>query len=180
MMAAAATNGEVLVDNVRMDHMMAVVDKLREIGIDVDKSNGGVNVASARHLEPTDVTTQPYPGFPTDLQAQLLTLLCLADGNSAITEKIFPDRFMHVAELLRMGADIRKEGPTAIVTGVKKLVACRSWPATCGPPRPWSSPAWSPRARPPSSASTTSTAATRPSRTNSARSARTSPASPND
>ena len=122
MMAAAATNGEVLVDNVRMDHMMAVVDKLREIGIDVDKSNGGVNVASARHLEPTDVTTQPYPGFPTDLQAQLLTLLCLADGNSAITEKIFPDRFMHVAELLRMGADIRKEGPTAIVTGVKKLV----------------------------------------------------------
>jgi UDP-N-acetylglucosamine 1-carboxyvinyltransferase len=122
MIAAAVTNGEVLVDNVRMDHMMAVVDKLREIGIDVQKSNGGVNVASARRLEPTDVTTQPYPGFPTDLQAQLLTLLCLADGNSAITEKIFPDRFMHVAELLRMGADIRKEGPTAIVTGVKKLV----------------------------------------------------------
>ena len=108
-----------------MDHMMAVVDKLREIGIDVQKSNGGVNVASARRLEPTDVTTQPYPGFPTDLQAQLLTLLCLADGNSAITEKIFPDRFMHVAELLRMGADIRKEGPTAIVTGVKKLVGAR-------------------------------------------------------
>ena len=122
MIAAAVTNGEVLVDNVRMDHMMAVVDKMREIGIDVQKSNGGVNVASARRLEPTDVTTQPYPGFPTDLQAQLLTLLCLADGNSAITEKIFPDRFMHVAELLRMGADIRKEGPTAIVTGVKKLV----------------------------------------------------------
>jgi UDP-N-acetylglucosamine 1-carboxyvinyltransferase len=122
MVAAAATNGEVLVDNVRLDHMMAVVDKLREIGVDVEKSNGGVNIASARHLEPTDVTTQPYPGFPTDLQAQLLTLLCLADGNSAITEKIFPDRFMHVAELLRMGADIRKEGPTAIVTGVKTLV----------------------------------------------------------
>lgn len=122
MMAAAATNGEVLVENVRLDHMMAVVDKLREIGVDVDKSNGGVNVASARHLEPTDATTQPYPGFPTDLQAQLLTLLCLADGNSAITEKIFPDRFMHVAELLRMGANIRKEGPIAIVTGVKKLV----------------------------------------------------------
>ena len=63
------------------------------------------------------MTTQPYPGFPTDLQAQLMALLCLADGNSVITEKIFPDRFMHVAELVRMGANIRKEGPTAIVDG---------------------------------------------------------------
>jgi len=79
-------------------------------------------VASAGRLSPVDVTTQPYPGFPTDLQAQLLALLCLADGNSAITEKIFPDRFMHVAELLRMGANIRKEGPTAIVTGVGQLI----------------------------------------------------------
>jgi len=68
------------------------------------------------------VTTQPYPGFPTDLQAQIMTLLCLADGNSVITDKVFPDRFMHVAELLRMGARIRKEGPTAIVTGVKRLI----------------------------------------------------------
>jgi UDP-N-acetylglucosamine 1-carboxyvinyltransferase len=79
-------------------------------------------VASARRLSPVDVTTQPYPGFPTDLQAQLLALLCLAEGNSAITEKIFPDRFMHVAELLRMGANIRKEGPTAIVTGTAQLI----------------------------------------------------------
>jgi len=82
----------------------------------------GVAVSSARHLEPTAVTTQPYPGFPTDLQAQLMALLCLADGNSVMTEKIYPDRFMHVAELGRMGANIRKEGPTAIVTGVRKLV----------------------------------------------------------
>ena len=88
----------------------------------VEKINGSVVAHSARHLQPVDVTTQPYPGFPTDLQAQLMALLCLADGNSAITEKIFPDRFMHVAELLRMGADIRKEGPTTIVTGVKKLI----------------------------------------------------------
>jgi UDP-N-acetylglucosamine 1-carboxyvinyltransferase len=69
-----------------------------------------------------DVTTQPYPGFPTDLQAQLMTLLCMADGNSAVTEKIFPDRFMHVAELTRMGADIHKEGPTAIIRGVRQLI----------------------------------------------------------
>jgi len=122
LIAAALTNGEVTVSNIRMDHMVAVVDKLREIGVVVEPDDGGVTAASARRLEPTDVTTQPYPGFPTDLQAQLMVLLCLADGNSAITEKIFPDRFMHVAELLRMGANIRKEGPTAIVTGVKRLI----------------------------------------------------------
>ena len=122
MIAAAATNGEVTMSNVRLDHLMAVVDKLREIGVTVERDNGSAVVSSARRLEPADVTTQPYPGFPTDLQAQLLTLLCLADGNSAITERIYPDRFMHVAELLRMGASIRKEGPTAIVTGVKKLI----------------------------------------------------------
>jgi UDP-N-acetylglucosamine 1-carboxyvinyltransferase len=101
---------------------MAVIDKLREIGVIVETSNGGVSVSCSRHLEPADVTTQPYPGFPTDLQAQAMALLCLADGNSVITEKIYPDRFIHVAELLRMGANIRKEGPTAIVTGVKRLI----------------------------------------------------------
>jgi UDP-N-acetylglucosamine 1-carboxyvinyltransferase len=122
MVAAAITNGEVALSHCRIDHMLAVVDKLREIGVIVEAADGGAMVASARRLDPTDVTTQPYPGFPTDLQAQLTALLCLADGNSAITEKIFPDRFMHVAELLRMGADIRKEGPTAIVTGVRRLV----------------------------------------------------------
>ncbi len=122
MIVAAMSNGEVTLSNVRLDHMLAVADKLRQIGVTVDSDNGKVVVSSARRLEPTDMTTQPYPGFPTDLQAQLVALLTLADGNSAITEKIFPDRFMHVAELLRMGADIRKEGPTAIVTGVKRLV----------------------------------------------------------
>jgi UDP-N-acetylglucosamine 1-carboxyvinyltransferase len=123
ILAAAMTNGEVHLDNIRLDHLLALTDKLREIGVAVERDgNGTVAASSRRHLKATDVTTQPYPGFPTDLQAQLLALLCLADGNSAITEKIFPDRFMHVAELLRMGANIRKEGPTAIVTGVKKLV----------------------------------------------------------
>ena len=122
MMAAAITNGEVRLENVRLDHMMAVVDKLRRIGVIVKADGQAAVVSSSRHLEPADVTTQPYPGFPTDLQAQLTTLFCLADGNSAITEKIYPDRFMHVAELLRMGANIRKEGPTAIVTGVKHLI----------------------------------------------------------
>ncbi|MCD6304366.1 MAG: UDP-N-acetylglucosamine 1-carboxyvinyltransferase [Planctomycetes bacterium] len=122
MIAAAMTNGEVTLRNVRLDHMLAVADKLREIGVILEPAGEGIVVSSSRHLEPTDVTTQPYPGFPTDLQAQLMSLLCLADGNSAITEKVFPDRFMHVAELMRMGANIRKEGPTAIVTGVKRLI----------------------------------------------------------
>jgi UDP-N-acetylglucosamine 1-carboxyvinyltransferase len=122
MIAGAITNGEIELDNVRLDHLLAVVDRLRAIGVDVVRSNGGAIVSSGRRLSPADVVTQPYPGFPTDLQAQLMTLLCLADGNSAIIEKIFPDRFMHVPELTRMGADIRKEGPVAIVTGVRNLI----------------------------------------------------------
>lgn len=122
MMAAAITNGDVTLTNCRLDHLLAVVDRLRAIGINIERVDGGVQVSSSRRLEPTTVTTQPYPGFPTDLQAQVMSLLCLADGNSIITEKIFPDRFVHVAELSRMGASLRKEGPVVIVEGVKRLV----------------------------------------------------------
>jgi UDP-N-acetylglucosamine 1-carboxyvinyltransferase len=125
MVAAAITNGEVALHNVRLNHMVAVTDRLRAIGVNVEQKNGAVLVSSSRHLEPTDVTTLPYPGFPTDMQAQLMCLLCLADGNSAVTEKIYPDRFMHVAELGRMGCQIRKEGSTAIIQGVKKLTGAR-------------------------------------------------------
>ena len=82
-----------------------------------------LRVSSRRRLDPVDITALPYPGFPTDLQAQLMALLALADGNSVITEKIFPDRFMHVAELNRMAANLRKEGPSVIIAGVKKLIA---------------------------------------------------------
>jgi UDP-N-acetylglucosamine 1-carboxyvinyltransferase len=81
-----------------------------------------VRVTSDRILHPVEVTTQPHPGFPTDLQAQLMTVLCLADGNSVITEKIFPDRFLHVAELTRMGASVIRHGPTVVISGVRKLV----------------------------------------------------------
>ncbi|MBN1491087.1 MAG: UDP-N-acetylglucosamine 1-carboxyvinyltransferase [Phycisphaerae bacterium] len=122
MVAAAITNGELELANCRLDHLGAVVDRLRHIGVTVERDNGVAVVASTRRLEPADVTTQPYPGFPTDLQAQLMVLLSLADGNSVITEKIFPDRFMHVAELNRMGAMLRKEGPTVIVEGVRHLI----------------------------------------------------------
>jgi UDP-N-acetylglucosamine 1-carboxyvinyltransferase len=123
MVASAITNGDLTIENCRLDHLMAFVDRLAAIGVNVEKNERGVTVSSARRLEPVDVTTQPFPGFPTDLQAQLMALLCLADGNSVMTEKIFPDRFLHVAELSRMGAHLRKEGPTVIVQGVKRLIA---------------------------------------------------------
>jgi UDP-N-acetylglucosamine 1-carboxyvinyltransferase len=121
MVAAAITNGEIKLENCRLDHLMAFVDRLAAVGVEVEKKGELVIVSSARRLEPIEVVTQPFPGMPTDLQAQLMTLLCLADGNSIITEKIFPDRFMHVPELNRMGAHLHKEGPTVIVQGVKRL-----------------------------------------------------------
>ncbi|MBS3820324.1 MAG: UDP-N-acetylglucosamine 1-carboxyvinyltransferase [Planctomycetes bacterium] len=122
ILAGAITNGDITVANARVDHLLAVTDKLHEVGVQVETAGEGLAVGTDRFLRPVDVTTQPYPGFPTDLQAQLMALLCLAEGNSAITEKIFPDRFLHLAELLRMGANIRKEGPVAIVTGAGELI----------------------------------------------------------
>jgi UDP-N-acetylglucosamine 1-carboxyvinyltransferase len=114
--------------------MAAVLDRLAAVGVQVepvagthhagDDDNGlrqTVRIASNRRLEPVAVTTQPHPGFPTDLQAQIMALLCMADGNSIITEKIFPDRFLHVAELLRMGANLVRNGPSVMVSGVRQL-----------------------------------------------------------
>ncbi len=123
MVAAAITSGELHLQNCQLDDMMAVVDKLRNIGITIDAEADGCVVTRSKRIKTADITTQPYPGFPTDLQAQLMALLSLADGNSVIIEKIFPDRFMHVAELNRMAANLRKEGPAVIVAGVKKLIA---------------------------------------------------------
>jgi len=123
MVAAAITEGRLRLKNCRLDHMMAVVDKLRRIGVTVEVSGDGCEVSCNSPIRPIDITTQPYPGFPTDLQAQFMALLALAEGNSVIVEKVFPDRFMHVAELNRMAADLRKEGPAVIVAGVEKLIA---------------------------------------------------------
>lgn len=123
MVAAAITASELQVQNCRLDDMMAVVHKLRGIGVTVEPAGDGCTVALPGPLKTADITTQPYPGFPTDLQAQFMALLSLADGNSVIIEKIFPDRYMHMAELNRMAANLRKEGPTVIVAGVKKLIA---------------------------------------------------------
>ena len=122
MVAAAITEGELRLENCRLDDMMAVVDKLRNIGVTIDKLGDGCVVTRAGPIRTADITTQPYPGFPTDLQAQLMAFLALGEGNSVITEKIFPDRFMHVAELNRMAANLRKEGSMVIIAGVKKLM----------------------------------------------------------
>jgi UDP-N-acetylglucosamine 1-carboxyvinyltransferase len=123
MVAAAITAGKLHLHNCRLDDMMAVVDKLRNVGVTIDAAGDGCIVTRTGHIKPGDITTQPYPGFPTDLQAQFMALLSLAEGNSVIIEKVFPDRFMHVAELNRMAANLRKEGPAVIAAGVKKLIA---------------------------------------------------------
>ncbi|MGA3066168.1 MAG: UDP-N-acetylglucosamine 1-carboxyvinyltransferase [Tepidisphaeraceae bacterium] len=122
MIAAAITNGELELRNCKLDHLIAVTDRLEDVGIRVESENQStLHISSSRRLNPVEMTTQPYPGFPTDLQAQLMALLCLADGISVVSERIFPDRFQHVGELNRLGARIRKEGPTAIIQGVKEL-----------------------------------------------------------
>jgi len=125
--AAAVTNGDVRIENVPLDALTAVTDRLEAVGVNVepldvtDRMRAAVAVSTARRLEPITVTTQPYPGYPTDLQAQLMALLTLADGNSIVTEKVFPERFLHVAELSRMGAQLYRQGPTVMVIGVRRL-----------------------------------------------------------
>jgi UDP-N-acetylglucosamine 1-carboxyvinyltransferase len=123
MVAAAITAGRLRLRNCRLEHLLAVVDRLERIGVTIEPTEDGCVVTRTATIRPTDITTQPYPGFPTDLQAQLMAMLALAEGNSVITEKIFPDRFMHVAELNRMAANLRKEGPSVIVAGVDRLIA---------------------------------------------------------
>lgn len=130
MIAAAITNGSLVLDNCPADALMAAVDVLGRIGVHIRPADGApadpmrtsVEVTCERRLQPAQVTTQPHPGFPTDLQAQLMALLSLADGNSVITERIYPQRFLHVAELTRMGAQLFRQGPTVVVSGVRELV----------------------------------------------------------
>lgn len=119
--AAAATNGEVTLHGARADHLHAVLDKLREAGVKVERSGSKITVKRGGRLKPVDITTLPYAGFPTDAQAQMMVLMTLTPGISIITERIFESRFMHVSELARLGADIAIEGPSAIVKGGKPL-----------------------------------------------------------
>ena len=119
--AAACTNGEVTIHGARADHMHAVLDKLREAGVKVERLGPSLKISRGGKLKPVDITTLPYSGFPTDAQAQIMVLMALTPGISIITERIFESRFMHVSELARLGADIAIEGPSAIVKGGKPL-----------------------------------------------------------
>ena len=119
--AAAVTNGEVKIKGARADHIHAVIDKLEEAGVVVERRGADLVVRRGRQLKSSDVTTLPYSGFPTDVQAQMMALMTMAPGISIITERIFESRFMHVSELTRLGADIQIEGPSAIVKGGRPL-----------------------------------------------------------
>ncbi len=121
-MAVAATGGDVLLDNARPDLLESALDVLSGAGVELTVTNRGLRVVrNGARLAPVDVETEPFPGFPTDLQAQLMALMARADGQSRIRETIFENRFMHVQELARLGADIELEGDTALVTGVNTL-----------------------------------------------------------
>ncbi|MDD5556939.1 MAG: UDP-N-acetylglucosamine 1-carboxyvinyltransferase [bacterium] len=121
MIAAAVTGGEVMILGARPDHLRAVIEALEEAGAAVAVRRGGVAVRGGGRRRVVDVATHPYPGFPTDLQAQMTALMTVSPGISVITEKVFPDRFLHVPELNRMGARIAIEGSSAIVRGVRAL-----------------------------------------------------------
>ena len=121
MAAVAVTRGCVTIEDCRPDHVGAVIDVLRQAGVKIAAGDGMITIEARRRLKPVEVTIAPFPGFPTDMQAQLMALMTVSGGISAITETIFENRFMHVPELQRLGADIRLEGNTAIVKGVPQL-----------------------------------------------------------
>ncbi len=121
MVAAAITGGEIKIHNMRLDHLDALVFKLQDTGVEISHKENVVRVKGPRKIKSVNIKTRPYPGFPTDMQAQMMALMTVADGTSVISENIFENRFMHVSELLRFGADIIIEGNSATVKGVKRL-----------------------------------------------------------
>lgn len=121
IIAAAMAGGDVVVDNVLSEHLKPLLAKLGEAGVKVIKDIDSVRVISDGHIHSTDIKTLPYPGFPTDLQAQFMAMMTIGDGTSTVTETVFENRFMHVGELRRMGANIEVEGRKAIVHGVPFL-----------------------------------------------------------
>jgi UDP-N-acetylglucosamine 1-carboxyvinyltransferase len=121
MVAGAITNGDIFLEGAKIEHLKDVVDKLRSSGIKIESENGGVRVKGCKKIHPVDVITHPHPGFPTDMQAQFMVLALKAQGKSIITESIFENRYMHVPELVRMGADIQINGRTATINGPAEL-----------------------------------------------------------
>ena len=121
MVAAAITKGDITIENVIMDHLKPVVAKLKEAGCEVEEMENSVRVIGPEVIQPIDIKTLPHPGFPTDVQSQFMAMLTVSSGTSTVIETVFENRFMHVAEFNRMGADIKIEGRSAIVKGVNKL-----------------------------------------------------------
>ena len=124
MVAAAITGGDILLKNVLFEHLKPLVAKLKEAGVTIEEDVDQIRVTASGVLRAVDVKTLPYPGFPTDMQAQFMALMTVTEGSSVISETVFENRFMHVDELKRMGASIRVDGRIAMVDGVKKLTGC--------------------------------------------------------
>jgi len=123
MIAAAMTNGEITINGCRPEHLAAVIERLQSVGAELEKVGDGLRVRGPGTIKSVDVKTMPFPGFPTDLQAQFMAMMCIASGSSVIKETIFENRFIHVSELKRMGADIKINGPHALVRGKARLLA---------------------------------------------------------
>lgn len=121
MIASAITGGDIVIKGANVEHIGAVIDKLQCAGLKITDTKEGLRVKTIRSLRPVDVTTLPYPGFPTDMQAQMMALMSITKGISVITEKVYPERYMHVSELARMGGQVMLEGPSAIIKGVPRL-----------------------------------------------------------
>lgn len=122
MIAAAITGGEVMIEGAIADHLAPVISKLEEMGVDIVASDAGVYVRASKELKSVDVKTLPHPGFPTDMQSQMMALLLTSEGTSVITETVFENRFMHVEEFQKMSANIKVDGRTAIVAGGSTLI----------------------------------------------------------
>ena len=121
VLAGAITGGELTIEGINSAHMGSFLDLLKTAGLKLDYQNKSIKISNKLDLSPLEVVTLPFPGFPTDLQAQICALACITDGLSVITERVYPSRFMHVPELLRMGAHISIEGSSAIIRGTKRL-----------------------------------------------------------
>lgn len=121
IISAAITGGDILIKNCIPSHSTTVIDKLRETGIEIMEGDDFLEVKANSNITSADIKTAPYPGFATDMQAQFMALMSVSEGVSVISETVFENRFMHVAELIRMGADIKIDGHTSVVKGVKKL-----------------------------------------------------------
>ena len=125
MVAAAMTQGDVYIENAISEHLKPVIAKLKEAGVTIEEDVDGIRVTCDKRTKAVDIKTMPYPGFPTDMQAQFMAMLAVSEGTGLVTETVFENRFMHVDELKRMGANIKIDGRTSVVEGVDTLTGCQ-------------------------------------------------------